>query len=469
MRPYRSVAGPLILIAIGLLFLLHTITPALHVFELFARYWPFLLILWGVVQLMEIGIWAARGARAPYRSAGGGGWLLVILICIVGYAAWQSQNAEWWRHLNFGNGIDFLGQDHDYSIPPQQHASGPAPHIVIENFRGDAKITAVDGNSITVSGHKLVRAMDVHSADEVDRNTPVEILTQGKVIVIRCNQDRADHRQLVTTDLDLNVPRASSIEATGSRGDFDISGIAGDVDLSSENAGVHIENVDGSLRIDTRRSNEIRCANVRGAVTLRGRGDDVSLSKVSGDVNVEGTYVGTVELEDIANPVRVDSGRSQFDARRITGQLTLARGSIDGHGVSGPTKVAVHATDITLSDFSDALDISCDRGDVELHPGLPIGPMQVRISSGNIDLSLPKSVKVALAAATRHGSVESDLGPVFHEQSEGAGARIQGGAGGPDLTLTTNRGNITLHTEPHHSPANSSSANSANEVAQAVQ
>lgn len=459
MRPYRSITGPLILIVIGLLFLVHTISPGLELLSLFGHYWPFLLIFWGLVQLVEIGIWAARGPRVPYRSVGSGGWVAVVVLCVLGLIAFQAQSG-WWRHVGF-HGVEFLGQDHDYSIAPQLRTTGAAPHVVIENFRGDAKVTAVDGTTLTVSGHKVVRALDPASANDADQKTPVDVIVQGKVVIVRCNQDRAGPRQSVTTDLDITVPRSASIEATGTRGDFDISGIKGDVDLSSENAGVRIENVDGSLRIDTRRSDEIRCANISGAVTLRGRGDDISLNKIAGDVNVDGTYVGTIELQDIANPVRVQNGRTQFDARRITGELTLARGSLDGRGISGPTKVTTHATDVTLADFNDELEVNTDRGDVELRPAIPLGRLTVRISSGNIDLKLPHSAGLVLTASTRHGTVDSNLGSSFHEEAQGGGASVQGAVGkGPEVTLSTNRGNITLRGE---SSADSESAEGADE------
>lgn len=455
MRPYRSITGPLILIAVGVMFLLHTISPAMQLLDFFAHYWPFLLILLGVLQLMEISVWAARGPKTPYRGAGGGGWVLVLVLCIAGVIVFQAQRGSWWRHVGFANGIQFLGEDHDYSIAPQLRAAGPAPHIVIENFRGDAKISAVEGTTLTVSGHKVVRALDAASANDVDRKTPVDVIVQGKVIIVRCNQDRAGGRQTVTTDLDLTVPKSASIEATGTRGDFDISGISGDVDLSSENAGVRIENVDGSLRIDTRKSDEIRCENIRGAVTLHGRGDDVSLSKISGDVLVDGSYVGTIELENIANPVRVENVRTEFDARRITGQLTMARGSLDGRGIQGPTKVVTHATDVTLADFNDDLDIATDRGDVELRPGVPFGRTTVRIASGNIDLRLPEAANLALTASTKHGSVDSNLGASFRQETQGNGAKLEGVVGkGPEVTLTTNHGNITVRGES--GPANES-------------
>ena len=67
MRPRRSLGGPLVLIAIGVLFLIHTISPDFEIVDIFSRFWPFALILWGVVQLIEIGIWAARGTPVPLQ------------------------------------------------------------------------------------------------------------------------------------------------------------------------------------------------------------------------------------------------------------------------------------------------------------------------------------------------------------------------------------------------------------------
>src|SRR5437868_5834388 len=44
MRTRGSLAGPLVLIIIGLLFLIHAISPSFRIGEVFAHYWPFLLI-----------------------------------------------------------------------------------------------------------------------------------------------------------------------------------------------------------------------------------------------------------------------------------------------------------------------------------------------------------------------------------------------------------------------------------------
>jgi hypothetical protein len=50
--PRRSIAGPVVLIFLGVLFLMGTMgmLEIHHLGLLFARYWPALLILWGVIK-----------------------------------------------------------------------------------------------------------------------------------------------------------------------------------------------------------------------------------------------------------------------------------------------------------------------------------------------------------------------------------------------------------------------------------
>ena len=66
--PHRSIAGPVVLILMGVLFLLGTmgIMDIHHLGSLFARFWPALLILWGVMKLIE---YEQAKRRASRRAA----------------------------------------------------------------------------------------------------------------------------------------------------------------------------------------------------------------------------------------------------------------------------------------------------------------------------------------------------------------------------------------------------------------
>ena len=62
----RSFAGPLVLIVIGIVFLLGNIgvLPWWRLGQLFAHFWPALIILWGVVKLLEYRQAQREGRRA---------------------------------------------------------------------------------------------------------------------------------------------------------------------------------------------------------------------------------------------------------------------------------------------------------------------------------------------------------------------------------------------------------------------
>ena len=47
----RSISGPLILLLIGCFFLWHNLHPEAPIYDLLAQWWPFLLILWGLMRI----------------------------------------------------------------------------------------------------------------------------------------------------------------------------------------------------------------------------------------------------------------------------------------------------------------------------------------------------------------------------------------------------------------------------------
>ena len=253
-------------------------------------------------------------------------------------------------------------------------------------------------------------------------------------------------RTPVTTDLDISVPKGASIEATGTRGDFDISSITGDVDITSENAGARLQDIDGNVKIDTRRSDLVRCTDVKGTVDLRGHGADVELNKIAGQVTVSGDYSGTVSLRELAKPVRVENMRTQLEAQQIPGEIRLDRGSLSVQNVVGPMKLTTQSTDVSMDGFSNGIELTVEKGDIDLRPGrLPLGKMTVHTRSGNIELALPESATFALTASTDHGEIDNEFGEALKEQTQGRGARLEGTVGsGPDVNLVTDRGTITV-------------------------
>ncbi|MFL6414907.1 MAG: DUF4097 family beta strand repeat-containing protein [Bryobacteraceae bacterium] len=447
MRPRSSFTGPIVLIAIGVVFLIHSLSPEFRMGDLLSNYWPYVLIAWGSLEFIEICFRFFTNRPLPPNGVSGLGWLAVVVICLLGFSAFQIRQASpWMRWSAFERGIRAFGEEREFSVNPIQQNVGRSPRLIIESFRGDAKIVGVDGEEMTVGGHKLISAFDQAELGRANDDSPVNITVQGNTVVLRCNQGKARSGVHLSTNLDISVPKGASVEITGTRGDFDISGLSGSVDVSSENAGIRLKDIDGAVKIDTRRSDLIRCNNVKGTVDLRGHGADVELTKIAGQVTISGSYTGSLALRDLAKAVRVENSRTEFNVQGVPGEIRVDRGSVSMENVVGPTRLTTRVTDVSLSNFTEGLELSVDKGDVELNPGrVPLGRMVVHARSGNIELAIPQSAAFAMSAITDHGEVSNDFGEALKTSSEGRGARLSGAVGsGPEVKLATERGRITV-------------------------
>src|SRR5579872_2260963 len=211
----RSLTGPIVLLVIGGLFLWKNLHPEAPVYELIARDWPFLLIGWGLIRLIEV--LTVRESR--YSSFSGGEVVLVILICMIGAGMWQT--SQWGIHFNWGN-VQWFGETYDYAVSANAPAKGMV-RVVFENPRGNIKVTGSDtATDVTVTGHKTVHAFSREAADRTNGTTPVEIVPQGDRLLVRTNQDRVPNNERISDDLEVTVPRGVTIESRGRNGDYEI-------------------------------------------------------------------------------------------------------------------------------------------------------------------------------------------------------------------------------------------------------
>lgn len=441
-----SLVGPLVLIVIGVVFLLKNIRADLPLFELFMSYWPFLLIAWGSLRLVEILITYFRGAKLPVSGISGAEWALVIILSVVGSSVWGVQRFthNGWGRFPIG-GVEVFGESYDYSVDSRDVKAGKTPRIVIDNARGNTRIIAADTEQVSVSGRKTVRALSREEADKANLQTKVDCNTAGSTVTIMGNQDRADG-QRVSTDLEITVPKGASIETRGRYGDVEISDVTGDVTISSDNAGVRLQNLGGRVKIDTRKSDIIRAVDLKGDLELKGRGRDIELENIAGQVTINGSYSGETTMRKLAKTVRFESAVTDFRVERIPGELQLSLASLTANNVVGPMTVRAKSKDVRLTDVSDVIDLNVDNGNVEiLQSKLPLAKMDVKVHTGSIEVALPKDGKFTMDASTQRGEITNDFDDRLKETSEDRGARLRGSLGaGPEIKLSTSRGEVTL-------------------------
>lgn len=441
-----SLVGPIILIAIGLLFLLRNFLPGLQLLELLSRYWPYALIVWGVVRLIEVLFDHRSGPGAGRKGVSGGEWVLVALVCVAGSGLfWGRQQASVWSNRISVGAWELFGESYEYPVDGAI-AAGRTPRVLIENARGDTRITGSDTEQVRVTGTKSIRAMSREAADRDDRASTVQITREGETIVIRSTLDRSGSGPQGRTNLEIQIPRGARVETRGRYGDFDVDNVDGDVEVSSENAGVRLANVGGNVRIDLRRSDLVRAVGVKGNVEVKGRGDDVELDNIGGIVLVSGSYSGDVEFRRIARQLRFVSQTTNLQVEKVAGTLRLVGGEMTGSDVTGPLTLRAKSKDVELNGFSDGVELNVDRGDITLQPGTGVvGKVSAVTRAGDVELILPAAAKFTLEARTRRGDLTNDYGTPLRETSEGRGGSLEGSVGaGPRLVLETDRGDIRV-------------------------
>jgi DUF4097 and DUF4098 domain-containing protein YvlB len=453
-----SLFAPLLLIGLGALFLARNVYPDLRLLDYLAKYWPFLLILWGVLRLGEILYWGATRQPFPRTGISGGEWGLVVLLCFIGVTLHTVMGFSTWFPNRFRlGGLDMFGESFDYPIAGNKPTS-KTPHVLIESFSGNARIIGMDSQEVKVTGRKTIRSLDQNGADRANEEAAFEITGSPDQVVIRTNQNRAGGPRSVSEEIEILVPKGASIEAHGEArgrsGDFDIHDVDGTVTITSDNSGVRLENIGGETRLDLRTSDIVRAVNLKGSLDLKGRGGDIDLENISGPVSINGFYSGMLQFHNLSKTVHFVGPQTEFFAERIPGQVRMPLNDFTGTNLVGPIRLTTRSRDVQISDFTNSLEISADRADIELRPGtLPLSKIDVHTRiAGDITLALPAASKFNLTASTGAGEVEDSFGgPVKVDQS-GRGGTMRGSNGGPELNLRTERGRMTVRTASPDEP-----------------
>jgi DUF4097 and DUF4098 domain-containing protein YvlB len=459
-RPRRSFAGPVMLIVFGVLFLLGNLGYVSHptLFHLFARYWPVLIIVWGLIKLAEYYDAQRRGYRP--RGLGFGGVMLLIFLVLFGLGA----SSAWHYRGVISDQIPFddpgwsltFGNPYNYTDQLQQAFPAGASLRVVSD-RGEVRLIAWDENNIKVLVQKKVVADSQSEADRVNAATRPTILIAGDPtltsnsttlgggtqVTVNANTASGNHR--VETDLEIYLPRKAAAEIATSRGKVEVHDRNGDLRISNSHGDVELGNILGNVAMNMR-GGSVRADGLHGDLSLDGRLGDVTVENVQGSVRLTGDYFGTTRLSKISSTVHFQSSRTDMEMAKLDGDLVLESGDLRASSLAGPTRVNTRSKDIRLSDFTGSVHIEDNNSDIELTPGkLPLGNMQITNHRGRIHLVLPADAAFQLEAHTTQGEISSDFSGV-NVQSRARGAQATGaiGGGGPQIQLSTDRGDIEI-------------------------
>ena len=444
----RSIAGPVIVIAIGVIFFANNFIPDLFSWRALFQYWPFLLIGLGVIRLLEVLIDAGRARPLPpSRFNAGGIVFVVILVALVYNISKNARNHIHGPHFSGMPPVALFGGSFDFDVKGSQPVTAGDARLVIEGLHGSVSVTGEDTSEVSFTGHKTIHSFTQHTADQANRMTQIEVVHDGNDIVIRSKGTPERHDMSLSYDIEVKVPKRLNVLAQGSPGDVSVESIDGNVDISGGNGNVHLTTIGGDVRVETtRRKDLVRAVGIKGALEVRGTGTDLQVEDVVGQVTIQGNYFGTLDFRNLAKPLHFESEQTDLRVEKLPGSISMDLGEFRADNITGALRLRCQSRDVHVSNFTSELEINVDRGDIELDPQhSPLAKMDVHLRAGDVDLTVPDKAPFSLHGSTSQGDVDNEFGDGIISSSEGRAASLQSkSTSGPAINLTTDRGNITL-------------------------
>ena len=438
-----SVAGPIVLITVGIVALL-LITGHLNADQFWSaveRWWPMLLIALGLIALAE---WAIdlRRENPPARHFGGYVWLVVLVVFLgVGGTGWH----HWWGPLRaqFGDdGDDFfnsLGQpQHDLDQPVLNTPIPANAQVEIQDPRGDISITSSDSPNIEVKAHQVAYASNDTEANKIFKSQEAQVTVTGNSVLVRVGGNNSGKSNLA-----ISLPRSASINVTAGRGGVTVAGVTSNVDVEVQHGDLEVTSITGRVHAKLNHDGDFAAHDINGDVTVDGNGGDLTISDVHGKVTLQGDFTGDTHLERADEAVRFHSSRTELDFARLPGDMSLNGDSMHATQVVGPVRViCTRSKDIEMNQVYG--DTHVEDRDAQVHLEMA-GSYQVEVKNtkGDVEVTLPADASASVTGHTHNGDIVSDF-PLAISGDENKTVTGNIGRGGPELTLSTEHADLRI-------------------------
>jgi hypothetical protein len=443
----RSLVGPVILLALGVMFLLAELgrVPWGESLEWYSRWWPAVLIAAGLLLLAEWSIDQRRpGSQGQVRVLGGGVVFLLILLTLVGLSTRTMEGVLHWHDRTFGPGntqFDHLfGEQHDADSALTSAIDNGAV-LVVHNPHGDITVTGASADGqVHVSVHTQTYAWKDADAQAKSRRLQPVFTHAGKDLELDVASVEGGQ-----ADLTIELPRTSAITLGADHGSVNVSDVGAAVSISANHGDVEVSGVDGSVNLHIHDdSADITLHSISGSVLIDGHGGDTEISDVKGDISMQGDFFGSTHVEHVSGAMRFDSSRTHFSAARLDEEFSISRDSLDASQLLGPVVLKASDKNITLDRVAGSVDITNRNGSVSVTHAPPAGSISIVDSHGSVDLGLSESTGFQLSAQTRNGGIENDFGltEMGADRTHTLSGKVAGG--GPAITITTTDGDITV-------------------------
>lgn len=454
----RSVAGPLLLVTLGVLLLLLQ-SGRLQwssVLTWLSLWWPAILIGTGLLLILEWvldnRISANGGIPAPRRVLGGAATTLLLLLATAGASLLIAhRSSSFFRDALgaplIGNGrnnwTELFGVHSDFTSQ-QTHPLSANGELTINDPHGDVTVTgSSEDGQVHVSVHQHLFSLGHDESNS--RHTREEPQLHGD----------KDHLSFTSVskgeddaDLTVTMPHNASLVIHSGHGDVSVEELHGATAITATNGDVKLTALRGPVRVDTQDNDStITAHSLGGGLELNGHSGDIDLSDIEGGLSLHGDFFGTTQMERIRGNVQFQSSFTRFDCAGIPGNLVIeGRSDLSGKHLQGPFNLSTTDRNLVLDGVRGATTITDRNGSISVTLAAPLQPVHITNTNGTVDVTVPDHQPFTVHAKTQNAEVHDDFNLQVLRTESSATINGQVMSGGPELNIETTNDDIGLHT-----------------------
>jgi DUF4097 and DUF4098 domain-containing protein YvlB len=437
-----------ILIGVGMIFLMKNLGYEIPIWTGVARYWPILLILWGVIKLFDYARWKRAGEPGPLFGAGEVVLLIVITLSGTALTAAANMSPDFTSLFEVAgiNIAEMTGNGYQFS----EHYEKDVPSgsmIEIINRYGPVEVTASDEDRISVDVAKTIIAADERQAADLAKTFGYSIVEEGGRYRVISNYNRDQNRlrgRRFKTALTVRVPKRSSVSINNRYGNVEVTGLTGDQQVDNGFGATVLSRISGAIDVKSR-NDRVVVEDITGRATISNEFGSIEARRVSGKLDLKHRN-GNIEIEEIKGDAIVKNEFGAISAKNVQGSLVVdARmTSVEATHVESSANIENEFQYVKLEDVRGAVQVENHNGNVEVrYIEPPRSNVRVTNRFGDVRLVLPSASSFSIDARTRFASVSTDFEGLTRKDDPDKNTLTgQVGSGGPEIRIDNQNGSI---------------------------
>jgi DUF4097 and DUF4098 domain-containing protein YvlB len=443
------------LVAAGGLLLARNLGYAIPIWSYIARYWPAILIAWGMLKLIDYFRFKRAGDTRPLFS--GGEVVLLIFIILAGSAVTTAGHlsSELGHIFEIGDLEDLWDiTGNNYSFDERHELDVPSgATIQILNLYGDVEVRPSESDRITLDVSKTVRAFNREEAGRLSADFTFGIKSEGSSYRIVSNRDDFEAERILggqrlrfKSSLTISVPSRSSLQIEIRIGRVAVQDLTGKQTITYRYGSVEVRGINGGLQIENR-NGSVTVEGVTESVVVQNIYSATSARDIGGNLEIRNRN-GAVDVLGVKGNATISNSYAPISVENVQGEVTVSgrNNGLDLSRIEGDLRAESSYQNVAISDARGAVTVNSRNGDLSLTFERP-PEKDISISSrfGTVRIALPSSSSFTLDARTEFGQVSSEFEGVDRSSSSReASLRGSVGVGGPQITITTRNGDIRL-------------------------